>query len=88
MEKGFNILISEPKVYEIITRTIYIPRKPILSIMLFMKIKKKIMIIILGNLILLFKIKEMLNKKSISTDNSFLTLDETLRISNNGFNED
>ena len=31
MEKGFKIKISEPKVYETITRTIYQPRQPIIS---------------------------------------------------------
>ena len=41
MEKRFNIKISEPKVYEIITRIIYQPRQPIISIILLMKVKKK-----------------------------------------------
>ena len=34
MEKGFYIKISKPKIYEIITRTIYQPRQPIISIIL------------------------------------------------------
>ena len=64
MEKRFNIKISESKVYEIITRIIYQPRQPIISSNITHESKeKKIMRIFLGNLILLFKMKEMLNKK-------------------------
>ena len=90
MEKGFKIKISEPKVYETITRTIYQPRQPIISSNFTNESKeKKNNDDIFGKFNSLIQDERDVEQKTISTDNPFLTLDEPLRIKiNNDFNED
>ena len=80
MEKGFKIKISEPKVYETITRTIYQPRQPIISNVPSESIQKKnTEAEAFGNFNSLIQDDREVEQKNISTDNPFLTLDEPLK---------
>ena len=75
MEKGFKIKISEPKVYETITRTIYQPRQPIISNVPSESIQKKnTEAEAFGNFNSLIQDDREVEQKNISTDNPFLTL--------------
>ena len=81
MEKGFKIKISEPKVYETITRTIYQPRQQNILDNINKNVpSKKSENDNFGDFNSLIQDdREVEKKTSTSTDNPFLTLDEPLK---------